>query len=48
MIVAPGTQGVIIQSDEGHGFYKEENNLNLYTKMLDFFAQHIGGKGAAQ
>lgn len=40
--------GVIIQSGEGHGFYKEENNLNLYSKMLDFFSQHIGGKGATQ
>lgn len=36
----------IIQSGEMHGFYKEENNLALYTKMLDFFAKHIGGKPA--
>lgn len=34
----------IIQSGEMHGFYKEENNLSLYTKMLDFFAKNIGGR----
>lgn len=34
---------MIIQSGEMHGFYKEENNLNLYTKMLEFFNQNIGG-----
>ena len=32
----------IIQSGEMHGFYKEENNLNLYTRMLEFFGKHIG------
>ena len=36
----------LIQSGEMHGFYKEENNLNLYTKMLDFFGKHIGGTPA--
>ncbi len=36
-------EGTIIQSGEMHGFYKEENNLKLYTEMLDFFARHIGG-----
>jgi len=39
--------GVIIQSGEGHGFYKEENNLRLYSEMLDFFSKHIGGADAA-
>ncbi|KAF1696060.1 S9 family peptidase [Pseudoxanthomonas daejeonensis] len=34
----------IIQSGEMHGFYKEENNLALYTKMLDFFGRHIGDR----
>ena len=34
----------IIQSGEMHGFYKEENNLNLYTRMLEFFGKHIGGQ----
>lgn len=37
-------EGMIIQSGEMHGFYKEENNLKLYTEMLDFFNRHIGGK----
>ena len=36
-------EGVIIQSGEMHGFYKEENNLKLYTEMLNFFGRHIGG-----
>jgi dipeptidyl aminopeptidase/acylaminoacyl peptidase len=36
-------EGVIIQSGEMHGYYKDENNLNLYTKMLAFFGEHIGG-----
>jgi dipeptidyl aminopeptidase/acylaminoacyl peptidase len=27
---------------EGHGFFKEENNRELYTKMLAFFEKHIG------
>ena len=35
-------EGVIIQSGEMHGFYKEENNLRLYTEMLGFFDRHIG------
>lgn len=39
-------EGMIIQSGEMHGFYKEENNLKLYTEMLNFFARHIGGKPA--
>ncbi|GAB3343216.1 alpha/beta hydrolase family protein [Marilutibacter aestuarii] len=37
-------EGMIIQSGEMHGFYKEENNLRLYTEMLAFFDRHIGGK----
>ncbi len=37
-------EGMIIQSGEMHGFYKEENNLRLYTEMLAFFGRHIGGK----
>lgn len=36
-------EGLIIQSGEMHGFYDEENNLNLYTEMLKFFSRHIGG-----
>ena len=36
-------EGMIIQSGEMHGFYKEENNEHLYTEMLAFFDRHIGG-----
>ncbi|WP_226978489.1 S9 family peptidase [Xanthomonas sp. LMG 12460] len=39
-------EGVIVQSGEGHGFYKEDNNLNLYTRMLGFFDAHLGGSAA--
>jgi dipeptidyl aminopeptidase/acylaminoacyl peptidase len=35
-------EGVIIQSGEMHGFYKEENNKRLYGEMLKFFERHIG------
>lgn len=43
-LIAAGNkpEGMIIQSGEMHGFYKEENNLNLYTEMLAFFKRHIG------
>lgn len=40
-------EGVIIQDGEEHGFYKEENNLRLYTEMLAFFDRHIGHGGTA-
>jgi len=36
-------EGMIIASGEGHGFYKLENNVDLYTQMLAFFGRHIGG-----
>jgi dipeptidyl aminopeptidase/acylaminoacyl peptidase len=40
---------VILQEGEGHGFYSEDNNLNLYTKMLAFFDSYIGtGKGKVE
>lgn len=47
-LIAAGNppEGMIIQSGEMHGFYKEENNLKLYTEMLNFFAKHIGGAPA--
>ena len=42
-------EGVIIQDGEMHGFYKEENRVALYTKMLDFFRKYIGdGTGPAR
>lgn len=41
-LIAAGNppEGIMIQSGEGHGFYKEENNVKLYTEMLAFFARH--------
>lgn len=30
--------------EEGHGFYKVENRVALYTKMYEFFEKHIGKK----
>lgn len=33
---------VILQPNEMHGFYSEDANLNLYTKMLAFFDKYIG------
>jgi len=33
---------VILQPGEMHGFYDEDANLNLYTKMLAFFDKYIG------
>ena len=27
---------------EGHGYFKEENNRELYTRMLAFFDRYIG------
>ena len=32
----------VVEDKEGHGFYKLENNVNLYTKMEAFFDKHIG------
>jgi len=35
-------------ANEGHGFYKPENKRAYYTKLLDFFATHLGGQRAVQ
>ena len=32
--------------EEGHGFYKEENNREYYTQLLAFLARHLGGEVA--
>jgi len=32
----------IQKNDEGHGFGKLENNVDLYTQILDFLGQHLG------
>lgn len=34
-------------STEGHGFYREENRLEYYTKLLAFLSRHLGGKTAS-
>lgn len=41
-------EDMIIASGEQHGFYKLENNVNLYTKMLAFFDRHIGSGQAGK
>jgi len=33
---------VLIKNDEGHGFVKEENNFELYSRLEAFFAEHLG------
>ncbi|MFO1217617.1 MAG: alpha/beta fold hydrolase [Burkholderiaceae bacterium] len=38
----------IQKNDEGHGFGKLENNVDLYTQMLEFLKQHIGADGAGK
>ena len=37
-------KAVIIKAEEGHGFGRVENNLDLYTKMLEFLDENIGPK----
>lgn len=32
--------------EDGHGFYKVEYRVELYTEMLDFFEEHIGKPSA--
>ena len=31
----------MVKYDEGHGFGKEENTLELYKAMMGFFATHL-------
>jgi dipeptidyl aminopeptidase/acylaminoacyl peptidase len=33
----------LVKNDEGHGFAKLENRVELYTRMEAFFRKHIGG-----
>ena len=35
---------VLVKKEEGHGFGRVENNLDLYTQMLDFLDTNIGPK----
>ncbi len=37
---------VIIKGDEGHGFGKLENNVELYGEILKFLDENIGAKRA--
>ncbi|MGB5943548.1 MAG: S9 family peptidase [Leeuwenhoekiella sp.] len=32
----------MVKYDEGHGFAKEENSLDLYKAMMGFYAKHLG------
>ena len=32
----------LVKPKEGHGFYRPENRLELYERMLTFLAEHIG------
>jgi dipeptidyl aminopeptidase/acylaminoacyl peptidase len=34
----------LVKDNEGHGFGNEENRMELYRKMEEFFAQYLGGK----
>lgn len=34
----------LVKDNEGHGFVNEENRMELYRKMEEFFAQYLGGK----
>jgi dipeptidyl aminopeptidase/acylaminoacyl peptidase len=36
-------EDMFIASGEMHGFYKLENRVELYNRMLAFFGRHIGG-----
>lgn len=38
---------VILEPDEMHGFYAEDAQFNLYTKMLAFFDKYIGAGSRA-
>jgi len=31
----------MVKYDEGHGFAKEENQIELYKTMLGFFAENL-------
>jgi dipeptidyl aminopeptidase/acylaminoacyl peptidase len=37
----------LMRENEGHGFVKEENRLELYTRMGDFFAKHLAPPAGA-
>lgn len=35
----------LVKNEEGHGFYKEENEVELYDRMLAFFDRNTGAAG---
>ena len=37
---------VMIKDDEGHGFAKESNRIELYTAMDAFFKKYLAGEEA--
>ena len=37
----------LVKEDEGHGFVKPENRLELYGALERFFAEHLGGRAAS-
>jgi dipeptidyl aminopeptidase/acylaminoacyl peptidase len=34
----------IVEAGEGHGFYDHDNQVRLYTRMQQFFDQHLGSQ----
>ncbi len=37
----------LLKDKEGHGFYRTDNNVELYTKMLAFLDRSLGKAAAA-
>ena len=37
----------LIFDDEGHGFRKEDNRIEFYEKLADFFERHLMAEGNA-
>lgn len=38
----------MVKYDEGHGFGKEENSIELYKAMMGFYAKHLRGTGSSK
>lgn len=38
---------LIIEKKEGHGFVRFENQVDFYSRLIEFLDQHIGGAGAS-
>jgi dipeptidyl aminopeptidase/acylaminoacyl peptidase len=34
----------MVKDDEGHGFANEENKMDFYREMEDFFAKYLKGR----